>query len=255
MPIAFVPHGGGPLPLMQCPHHTNLTAFLPEFSKKWLKVKPKIILMVSAHWESSAVSITGSAKPEMRDDFRGYKINYPSAGHPKYAEYIKGILQQGGIEANVDSRRGYDHGMFVPMLLMFPKADIPCIQISLMSSLDPAKHIKLGELLAPLITDDVLLIGSGFSFHGNMGGTKIDPKNEAFEEWLRDAVTSKKYSSKERSSLLNNWASAPHSRHCHPREEHLIPLHVCAGAAKCSSGTLMFDAEVMGKRVSGYFWK
>eukprot|EP01060_Flectonema_neradi_P007105 TRINITY_DN1491_c5_g1_i1.p1 TRINITY_DN1491_c5_g1~~TRINITY_DN1491_c5_g1_i1.p1 ORF type:complete len:262 (+),score=38.35 TRINITY_DN1491_c5_g1_i1:56-841(+) len=261
MPVAYIPHGGGPLPLMSCPNHANMIPFLSDFSKTWLKVMPKMIIMVSAHWESNSVSITGSGKPELYFDYGGfpaetYQYKYPSPGDPEFAQTLQSVLKKGGIEAKVDNNRGYDHGMFVPMMMMFPKADIPCVQVSLLKSMDPGMHIKLGEVLSPLITDEVLLVGSGFSFHGGMGRSKgTDPKNEAFEEWLRDAITNEKYTPGERTALLNNWESAPHSRYCHPREEHLIPLHVCAGAAKNTPGTLMFDAPVMGKRVSGYFWK
>ncbi|WP_458137689.1 DODA-type extradiol aromatic ring-opening family dioxygenase [Methylomonas sp. YC3] len=173
------------------------------------------------------------------------------------ADKMFAALQQSGIPARLDEQRGFDHGLFVPLKLMFPDATIPCVQLSLLSSLDPAAHIDIGKALRQLRRDNLLFIGSGFSFHnmrafftGNQG---LDKQNAAFEDWLIDTCTKQTLSFDERTSRLIAWEQAPFARYCHPREEHLLPLHVCAGLSN-EAAELIFDGNVLGKKTSGFIW-
>ena len=146
------------------------------------------------------------------------------------------LVEAGGMRARLDTQRGFDHGMFVPLKLMYPQAQIPCVQLSMLSSLDPAKHIALGKSLAALREKNVLIVGSGMSFHNLRAFfsprlSSIGERSEAFDRWLVETCTSRELSSEEREKRLVAWEQAPFARFCHPREDHLLPLHVCYGAA------------------------
>ena len=141
---------------------------------------------------------------------------------------------------------------------MYPQAQIPCVQLSLLANLDPRAHVAVGRALAPLRNEDILIVGSGFSFHnlraffaGPSGS--LDERNEAFSRWLIDTCTDEKLTLVEREDRLVAWEEAPHARYCHPREEHLLPLHVCFGMAQAKA-QLVFDREVMGKRACAFLW-
>lgn len=225
---------------------------------------PRAIVVVSAHWECDNPTITAGAAPDLFYDYGGfpdemYHLNYPAPGAPDLAGSVADLLTSAGFEPRLDAERGYDHGVFVPLLLMYPDASIPVIQLSLLNSLDPAKHIEMGAAISSLADDDVLILGSGFTFHnmrafgpGRSDGD-VDAKNEAFEAWLRDTCTNPELSEEERRVRLIHWSDAPGARWCHPREEHLLPLHVCYGAGG-GPATLSFDDLVLHKRSSGYSW-
>lgn len=226
--------------------------------------RPSAIVVVSAHWERAKPTITSGSAPGLIYDYGGfpdemYRLRYPAPGSPGLADRLAALLTDAGFEPELDPNRGFDHGMFIPLLLMYPDASIPVIQLSMLSSLDPAAHIAIGAALAPLADDDVLILGSGFTFH-NMNAfgpthpvTGGDPENEAFEAWLGDVCTDPDLSEAERTDRLVGWAGAPGARWCHPREEHLLPLHVCYGAGG-GPATRVFDDLVLGKRASGYAW-
>ncbi len=260
-PVLFIPHGGGPLPLLGDPGHQQLVGFLRGISDKI--PKPSAICVISAHWEESIASITSSASPSLIYDYYGfpaeaYNIQYPAAGSPNLAHKIFDVLQKNGIDARLDEQRGFDHGLFVPLKLIFPDAGIPCVQLSLLSNLNPSDHIAVGKALRPLRRENVLFIGSGFSFHNmqaffsrNQG---VDEQNAGFQEWLIDTCTNPKLSFADRASRLIDWELAPAARYCHPREEHLLPLHVCLGLSD-SVAELVFDGEVLGKKACGFVWR
>jgi len=168
------------------------------------------------------------------------------------------LLKDKGIVAELDIQRGFDHGLFVPLKIMFPEADIPCIQLSLVNSLNPLEHIKLGEALAGLEKESVLILGSGFSFHNlkafftqvTAGSQRM---NESFERWLIETCSNHALAEKDRVQRLVSWAAAPGARFCHPREEHLLPLHVCCGAVGRAS-RMFFAMNILGRKASAYLW-
>ena len=258
--VLFIPHGGGPLPLLGDAGHLDMVDFLNNVTPTL--GKPSAILVISAHWETNKATITSGKSPSLIYDYSGfpdeaYEIKYPALGNPKLAKKIYSLLCNKGIEAKLDNDRGFDHGLFVPLKIMFPDADIPCVQLSLLNSLDPKTHIQIGKALSELRNDNILIIGSGFSFHNMKAFFQTmdtpDQKNEKFEHWLIDTCTNNVITANEREEKLETWADAPFARYCHPREEHLLPLHVCYGI--CSSAAeLVFDGKIIGKKASAFLW-
>ena len=259
--ILFIPHGGGPLPLLDEPHHADLNRFLRAYPAGI--DRPDAIVVVSAHWEEAEIAITAAEAPPLLFDYYGfppetYQYEYPAPGNPALAARLQQLLQRGGIEARLDAERGFDHGLFVPLLLMYPEAEIPCVQISLSASLDAALHVRIGKALAELKRENLLVLGSGFSFHNMQALTSkrddaIDARNQAFEDWLRQTCTDSKLSEAERERRLADWPAAPHARYCHPREEHLLPLQVCYGIGQAPA-RLVFQQPVARFVASAYEW-
>ena len=258
--IIYFSHGGGPLPILGDASHKAMVEFMRELPSR-LK-KPDAILVISAHWEESTATLLGAQAPSMVYDYYGfpdeaYEITYPAPGYPDLANRIAGLLNQNGIPARVDPQRGFDHGLYIPLKLMYPEADIPSLQLSLLRGLDPITHLALGVALHDLIQENILVIGSGFSFH-NMrafswpGADTPDPANDAFQDWLIE-VCSGPLPQEEREQRLIEWQKPPSARYCHPREEHLLPLHVCVGMAK-KPATLIFDDHILGKRAVAFLW-
>ncbi|MCE9685492.1 dioxygenase [Shewanella sp. AS16] len=258
-PVIFIPHGGGPLPLLNEPGHGELIHFLKALPASF--PAPEAIIIISAHWEEEVVSITSAAAPELIYDYYGfpeesYRISYPVKGHPLLAERLKALLEHAGIAARLDAKRGLDHGVFVPLKLMYPEAQIPCVQLSLVKGLSPEQHIAIGRAIAELRQENVLILGSGFSFHNLRAfgrGSEPDRDNLAFEAWLVDTCTDPATDAKSKAKALNDWQQAPGARHCHPREEHLLPLHVCFGAGD-NAASLIFDGTVLGKKTAALRW-
>lgn len=260
--ILYIPHGGGPLPLLGHPGHAELVRFLQEYPETI--ATPDAIVVVSAHWEEPAVSITAGSSPPLLFDYYGfppetYEYEYPAPGHPDLAQRVRDLLGNAGLESRLDPARGYDHGVFVPLMLMYPKADIPCIQVSLVSNLDAALHVRLGQALRELRTESILILGSGLSFH-NMQAIKsmvegaVDDRNREFESWLITTCSDQNLDEADRERLLIEWESAPHGRYCHPREEHLLPLQVCYGIAG-RAANVVFQDRVVGFLTSAYEWR
>lgn len=259
--ILYLPHGGGPLPLLGDIQHRSLLAFLQAIPAAL--IKPSAILLISAHWETPVATLTSGATPPLIYDYAGfpdqaYEIDYPAPGKPALADTVHKLLGEHGIQSQLNPQRGFDHGLFVPLKIMFPDADIPCVQLSLVNSLDPRTHIDIGNALRQLKEHKVLIIGSGFSFHNmqafiTQSREKGDPKNQAFHNWLIETCTDTSLGPEAREERLVHWLTAPHARYCHPREEHLLPLHVCCGAAGLA-GKLVFDDKVIGKRSSAFVW-
>lgn len=264
MPVLYLTHGGGPLPLLGDPAHAELTDFLQAVPKRF--PRPQAIIVVSAHWEMPAPSITSNPAPGLLYDYGGfppesYDIRYPAPGAPELARQIQQRLIDYGFDARLDNQRDFDHGMFVPLKLMYPGADIPCLQLSLLTSLDPAEHLRLGQALSETVDDRMLLVGSGSSFHnmramiGSMQGQASGhAESEEFNRWLIDTCTSAEISAEQRKQRLLDWEQAPQARYCHPREEHLLPLHVCAGSAGFAPATLVFDGTLAGLSLSSFLW-
>jgi aromatic ring-opening dioxygenase catalytic subunit (LigB family) len=263
-PVLYLPHGGGPLPLLGDRQHAKLTAFLKTIHSEL--GQPKAILVISAHWEANSATLTSASQPELIYDYYGfppesYEIQYPVPGEPALAKDIYQLLRDSGIEARLDPQRGFDHGLFVPLKLIYPEADIPCVQLSLLGSLDPAAHIALGKALTALRGENVVIIGSGLSFHNlraffGHSNSKLH-EDVQFDQWLVETCTSESLSTEQRATRLIQWEQAPFARYCHPREEHLLPLHVCFGAAMSDTPVAkqVFNERLMGKRVSGFLWR
>ena len=259
--IVYFSHGGGPLPILGDPSHRAMVAFMRELPSQLRR--PEAILVISAHWEERIPTLLGSKAPPMLYDYVGfpdeaYEITYPAPGNPDLAKRIAGLLNQHDIQTYIDPYRGFDHGLYIPLKLMYPEADIPAIQLSLLQGLDPAAHIALGAALHPLMGENILVIGSGFSFHNmrafsRQGENEPDPANDDFQNWLIDVCVNEK-SPSEREQQLIDWLKAPFARYCHPREEHLLPLHVCAGMAK-KAATKIFDDYILGKRGVAFLWQ
>jgi aromatic ring-opening dioxygenase catalytic subunit (LigB family) len=257
----FLSHGGGPLPLLGDPAHEEMVEGLRSIAAAI--ERPEAIIVVSAHWEESIATITGGERPEIIYDYYGfppesYEIEYPAPGYPGLADRLQGCLFSNGVEAELDTGRGFDHGLFIPMKIMYPEADIPCIQLSLLASLDPAAHIALGAAMSEMRRDGILVIGSGFSFHNlkaffSPDAALPDEKNDAFERWLIETCSSPELDEAERARRLVDWAAAPHARYCHPREEHLLPLHVCYGMSKRAAAAVV-PMRILNKQASLYLW-
>lgn len=259
-PVYFIPHGAGPCFFMDWnPSDTweAMVTFLKAIEHE-LPERPKAILLISAHWLAPEFSVTAGPAPELIYDYYGfpehtYELKYPAPGDPELAKQVTGLLQKAGLAAREDPVRGFDHGMFIPLKLMFPGADIPVIQLSLRRDLDPAAHIEAGRALAALRDENVLIIGSGMSFH-NMrayGDSRFSAISDEFDKWLTNAVQS---AAPERARLLAEWQQAPHAQLCHPPggEEHLIPLMVAAGAGERSPGRRIYSERVMQTTISAY---
>ena len=259
--VLFLSHGGGPLPLLGDPGHAQMVECLKGIAA--VLPRPEAIVVISAHWEAPLATVTTGASPELIYDYYGfpepaYQISYPCPGDPALAASVLDCLRKAGIEAQGDATRGFDHGLFVPLKIMYPQADIPCVQLSLISSLDTEAHLRMGEALASLRDVNVLIIGSGFSFHNMraffaMRTAEADSLNRQFETWLQETCSGEMDEAARR-QRLSHWVDAPGARFCHPREEHLLPLHVCYGMAGRACSEAM-PLEILDREASMYLWR
>jgi aromatic ring-opening dioxygenase catalytic subunit (LigB family) len=259
--VLFLSHGGGPLPLLGDPAHREMVENLRNIATRI--AKPSAILVISAHWEEKTATLTSGPAPAIIYDYYGfpeesYEIEYPCPGQPVLAEQVHRLLGEAGIEASLDAQRGFDHGVFVPLKIIYPEADIPCVQLSLVKGLDPTGHISIGRALAGVDHAGLLVVGSGFSFHNMKAFFTPDSDdtkamNAAFERWLIETLSAAGISETVRAQRLAKWAEAPFARYCHPREEHLLPLHVCYGNAQTACSEY-FELEILNKKSSMYLW-
>ena len=262
LPVAYLPHGGGPWPFVDLNMGTRseldaLAAYLRSV-KTLSATAPRAVLMVSAHWEEPAPTVMTAARPPMLYDYYGfpeeaYRITWPAPGQPALAARVRELLTAAGIPSAESADRGFDHGTFVPMKLTWPAADMPTVQLSLKEGLDPAEHLALGRALAPLRDEGVLILGSGMSFH-NMRAFRLPrPQVQAmsgpFDAWLNETIA---LDPAERDRRLTAWASAPGARLAHPREEHLLPLMVVAGAAGADRGRVGYTGSVLHAHISAH---
>jgi len=259
-PAIFLPHGGGPCFFMDWtwgPADTwNATQRFLEGFAVTLPEPPKAILVVSGHWEEPAFTASAAAHPELIFDYSGfpehtYQLTWPAPGSPELAQRASDLLQQAGLPTAVSATRGFDHGVFVPLKVAFPEARIPVVTLSLAASLDPAVHLAAGRALAPLRDEGVLIVASGMSFHNLRAYLRPETleRARAFDAWLTHAIESP---AAERNGLLTGWREAPYAAYSHPREEHLIPLMVAAGAGGDEAGRRIFSGEPMGAAISAY---
>ena len=263
-PVLFIPHGGGPLPLLNDPNHEGLSRFLKKLGSSF--DMPKAILMISAHWEEDIATISGAEAPDMIFDYYGfpeesYQFSYPAPGSVSLANKVLELLKNNKINAQIDPQRGFDHGTFVPLMLMYPKANVPIVQLSLVKNLDPETQINLGQAIGELSRQQVMIIGSGFSFHNLkvlMGNdTATYNKSVEFDDWLNNIVINDALSNHQKQIALTQWIRAPHARFVHPREEHLLPLHVCFGVAESNglNARNIFNKNLLGVKTSAFLWQ
>lgn len=259
-PTLFIPHGAGPCFFMDWnpPHAWDKMADFLKGVAQTLPAKPKAILLISAHWKSPCLSVTGASKPELIYDYYGfpdhtYELTYPAPGEPKLAQRLADLLTQHNLPTQVNAQRGFDHGMFIPLKLMFPNADIPVVQLALHSSLEPELHTAIGNALTSLRDEGILIMGSGMSFHNmrGYGDKRFGPISDEFDAWLTGAIAKP---IEQRTALLNRWFDGPQALLCHPinEEEHLIPLLVAAGAGGNAGGKKIFSDRVLETTLSAY---
>lgn len=258
-PAVYIPHGGGPWPFVETGFGPQemwepLSAYLKQLITS-LHSRPSALVVVSAHWEEPEVRLMTAPTPPMLFDYGGfpqaaYELRWAAKGPSDHlVRRANSLLDDRGIRMGVDEHRGFDHGTFVPLMLALPAADIPVLQVSLIRGLDPAAHLKLGAALAPLRDEGVFFVGSGMSYHNMRGFFRPDSaaKSRAFDQWLEDAA---RRPASERNHLLTEWIEAPYARECHPREEHLLPLHVMAGAGGDEPGLVAHRSDILGVTVS-----
>jgi len=260
LPTYFISHGGGPWPWiprmreMFAPLETSLKQMVADFGEA-----PKAILMISGHWEEDDVGIMGASRPPMLYDYYGfppetYEITYGAPGAPDLAARTQQLLAAKNIPAKIDTARGFDHGLFAPMAVMYPEADMPIFQVSMLKSYDPEAHLAIGRALRPLRDEGVMIIGSGLSFH-NLRLMRGDPRGPAasaqFDAWLYEAMMA---APEARRDAVLHWDQAPAARLAHQEEDHLIPLFVALGAAEEAKAERIFhdDGGGSGITVSNY---
>jgi aromatic ring-opening dioxygenase catalytic subunit (LigB family) len=257
-PVLFISHGGGPWPYVDAlkQMYPNTESELRRLPAR-LPARPKAVLVISGHWEARQFSVSTSQHPSMEYDYSGfpahtYHIRYQAPGDPAVAERAANLLASSRIEIAKDPSRGFDHGVFVPLGLMFPQADMPIVMLSIKSNYNAAEHLALGRALAPLRDEQVLIVGSGLTYH-NMQGFGRDSSTavaQSFTNYLNDAITLS--DGKERDQRLLHWESAPQARLAHPHEDHLLPLLAAAGAAGSDSGQVLFDENIMKIPMTSY---
>eukprot|EP01083_Nonionella_stella_P072151 194331_1 len=246
-PAIFINHGGGPMPYLQHAHNKQFgQSFIIESCQKMEQYislyKPKAICVISAHWETSKPTVLYHKSPPLYFDYynfppESYQFKYPAPCDLHLTDKVIQLLKRiGGYKAvELDKQRGYDHGVFIPFMIAHPQADIPLIQVSLCAVTKDKKqsarnNLRLGAILSSLRDEGVMIVGSGMSYH-NMNGF-MDPssknKSMAFNDWLIKTMSNQHV--KQCVLDMIHWMDAPSAIACHPREEHLLPLHVCLGS-------------------------
>ncbi|EJN17521.1 hypothetical protein PMI36_05520 [Pseudomonas sp. GM79] len=229
-PSLYISHGSPMLALepgASGPALARLAAALP---------KPKAIVIVSAHWESSELLVSGNPQPETWHDFGGFpqalfEVQYPALGNPQLAAEVVELLKADGLPARIDAQRPFDHGVWVPLSLMYPRADIPVVQVSLPTRGGPALQTRVGHALASLREHGVLLIGSGSITHNlreldwHAGPESVEPWAKAFRDWMIE-----KLEANDEAALHDYRQQAPNAVRNHPSDEHLLPLYFARAA-------------------------
>lgn len=226
MPVLFIGHG------------SPMTIEQPRRLAEWQAwgaalPRPRAVLMISAHWETRPLMLGATDTQPLIYDFYGfpesyYQLSYPAPGAPELALRVGELLQEAGVAYGERPERGWDHGVWIPMLGLYPEADVPLLQISLPSQ-DPAALMQLGATLAPLREEGVLIITSGLLTHNLRQWTPdgvVAPWARAFDEWLAERLLARDW------SALCDWSSAPGARESVPTADHLVPLFVAMGASQ-----------------------
>ena len=245
LPTYFISHGGGPWPYVpeMRARMQVLEASLADIPLQ-IGTVPRAVLVVSGHWEAPEFTVMGNAKPPMVYDYSGfpehtYHVLYPAPGAPDVAHRVQQLAGKAGIVVGMDMQQGFDHGTFAPLVVMYPQANVPVLQLSLKSGYDPLAHLAIGRALAPLRGEGVLIVGSGLSYHNlrNFGPQAALPSRQ-FDDWLQQTLVAA--SPQQRTERLMDWQSAPAARMAHPREDHLVPLMVALGAAEAEAAMVVY---------------
>ncbi len=248
MPSLYIPHGGGPSFFMTGERKLKYQAtenFLRSI-QDILPAKPTAILIITAHWETRIPTLTGGAHPGLIYDYYGfppetYELTYPAPGAPALAQRAAELVKQAGFPAVVDAEYGWDHGVFIPLKVMYPDAEVPVVAMSLHESLNPELHSHLGRSLSALRDEGVLILGAGMSYHNLRNFADHAQASFAFHDWLDQSLAG---NWAERCDRLAQWHAAPGGRASHPREEHLLPLMVASGAGSDLPGRPIWRGSV-----------
>ncbi|KXJ85700.1 Extradiol ring-cleavage dioxygenase, class III enzyme, subunit B [Microdochium bolleyi] len=274
-----ISHGGGPMPVLGDPGHKHLVASMKNRVPKVLKLgtpeAPRAIVVVTAHWSTKHPTVSSGAKHSLYYDYGGfpaeaYKLKYDAPGSPEVAEEVQAALTKAGFaKTTLDSERGWDHGVFIPFLLINPAADVPIVQMSVLDSEDPADHFRMGQALSALRDSNIAIVGSGFaSFHNLRIMFSLrhqDPQSAAsfkatMDTWNQQVTSAvEKEDVQERAKALGKWRDIENSYTMHPRggAEHFLPLIVTAGAATgAESGDTFgkYADEFVGLDMWTYYW-
>jgi len=252
LPVVYLPHGGGPWPFVDMPMFGDLSGMRSYLEGLRHLAEPRAVLVISAHWEAPVPTVQTAAEPPLLFDYYGfpkesYELTWPAPGNPELASRVRELLSAAGLESAEDASRGFDHGTFIPLKLTWPDPKIPTIQLSLKNGLNAAYHVAMGRALEPLRDEGVLILGSGMSYHNMRGFGSALEVSKQFDNWLGETAALDQAA---RDDRLANWEQAPGARQCHPREEHLLPLMVIAGAAGADVGTVPYSEVAMGVQLS-----
>lgn len=254
LPTYFVSHGGGPWPWikdMMAADMTPLERSLQAIPRE-IGVTPTAVLVVSGHWETTDFTVQTNPQPPMLYDYGGfpeftYHIQYPAPGAPEVAARVAELLTAAGIPIETDGQRGFDHGVFAPLFVTYPDADVPIFQLSIRRDFNPEAHLAAGRALAPLRDENVLILASGLPSYHNLAafGPAASAPSREFDHWLTNTLVD--HTGMERSERFAHWEQAPSARRSHPREDHLIPGLIAVGAAEDDPGILQYhEPDFMG---------
>lgn len=260
LPVHFITHGGGPWPWLDdtvMPVNFAGLADALRAIPDQLAETPKAILLISGHWEEPEFTVQTTANPPMIYDYYGfpphtYEIQYPAPGAPDVGARVVELLSEAGIEVRTNDTRGFDHGVYAPLYVAYPDADVPVLQMSLRDGFDPAEHIATGRALGPLRDENVLIVASGVPSYHNMRVRDVPTESKGFDAWLTETMVEAGPAT--RVARLLAWGDAPYARVAHPREDHFMPGLIAVGAAGDDNGHRDYHEEdVMGWMSSSGF--
>ncbi|XP_020206901.1 extradiol ring-cleavage dioxygenase [Cajanus cajan] len=243
----YISHGS---PTLSIDETLEARKFLQSWKKDVFPQKPTSILVISGHWEAKVptVNVVDSVNDTIYDFYnfpkQMYQLKYPAPGAPKLARRVKELLKESGFSrVDEDTKRGLDHGAWVPLFLMYPEADIPVCQLSVQSHQDATYHYNMGKALAPLKDEGVLIMGSGSAVHNlreiDRHSSTVAPWALEFDNWLKDSLLQGRYED------VNHYEEkAPHAKKAHPWPDHFFPLHVAIGAAGQNSKAKLIHSSI-----------
>ncbi|KAL6228987.1 Extradiol ring-cleavage dioxygenase, class III enzyme, subunit B [Aspergillus navahoensis] len=270
-PVICIPHGGGPLPLMKHPSHAEMVKSWTTKARKILQLgtrdAPRAIIVVTAHFSEKEPTISSAEKHSLYYDYYGfpestYSIKYDAPGSSLVAQTIARVFRDAGFSPVLDDQRGWDHGVFIPLKLIAPEAEVPVIQLSVLASESISDHFRIGKALRALRDQNVAILGSGFaSFHNNslLAGQGFDLAflKEKNDEWSKAVTDATQETDVEvREEKFRGWRNWPHADLMHPPYggEHFMPLVVCAGAGGEGKASTYTD-DFLGLDIYTYYWE